>query len=177
MLVSAFPRKSQIAAAVAALALAAAVSTAHATFPGENGVIVFDNPVNSMIGRVAPTGGAPTYVLTTVLSSSGPTATISRQVRYASSWGPGFVNVTVPSALPSTTDIALTLTPSGNAQLMYTDQHGAWLQERSNPIQAASWTSAVPNTSIATGATTASISAPASGTGPSAAVFVRASAQ
>lgn len=51
-----------MAATIAALAIAGAVNTAHATFPGENGVIVFENPDMAAIGRAPADGGAVTYL-------------------------------------------------------------------------------------------------------------------
>lgn len=51
-----------MAATIAALAMLGALGNAHATFPGENGVIVFENPVTKMIGRTPPSGGAITYL-------------------------------------------------------------------------------------------------------------------
>lgn len=119
-----------------------------------------------------------TYVLATV--ASGSTATINRQVRYSNStWDSQFVPVTLRnSSVPSTSEIALTLTAAGTAQLLYTDSSGAWLQERSAPLYESGWTSAVTNTSIAPSSVrTVSISAAPTGTGASTVLLSSTSAQ
>jgi hypothetical protein len=54
--------KPRMAVALAALAAVAVTSTAHATYPGDNGIIVFQDLLNGKIGRTAPGGGAsPTW--------------------------------------------------------------------------------------------------------------------
>ncbi|MBG9390163.1 TolB family protein [Caenimonas aquaedulcis] len=51
---------SKVPSALAAMAMACAAGAAHATYPGINGVIVFENAATHRIGRTAPTGGAVT---------------------------------------------------------------------------------------------------------------------
>jgi Tol biopolymer transport system component len=55
----------RMAAAIAALAMLGALGSAHATFPGENGVIVFESvtTLGTNIGKTAPISGSPiTYL-------------------------------------------------------------------------------------------------------------------
>jgi hypothetical protein len=137
--------------------------------------------MNSFKLAIASGEDGNAYVLATALMPDG-TVQIKRQVRYPSSWDPGFLTVpTDPSAVVRVgTNIALTLTPgSSKAQLVYTDQAGGtWFQERTNPINQASWTAPVPNLKLATsGSRTVSISAQPNGIGPSEVTIVRTSPQ
>ncbi|MBG9386929.1 hypothetical protein [Caenimonas aquaedulcis] len=111
------------------------------------------------------------HLLATVNTGSG--SSVQRQFRDASGrWDPSFVKVSLPlSSVPY--NIALTLSRAGHAQLLYTDQSGAWLQERSDPSSASSWRTAFASSFVAPAAVTASISAPPGGSGGSAVLYVR----
>jgi hypothetical protein len=120
----------------------------------------------------APDGN--TYVLATVLSSSGTGASVWRQQRNSNgSWDSIFRAVYTPNfVVPSTSDIAVTITPAGKAQFMYTDQNGAYLEEFANPSIWNAWMSPAANVLIAPNSTAASISAPPSGSTAASAVVV-----
>jgi hypothetical protein len=135
--------------------------------------------VNTSQLAIATSEVGNTYVLATVLTTYA--SQIFRQIRYPDGhWDAGFTPVYVQgAALPTNADVALTLTPSGNAQMAYTNQYGAFVQTIANPVNAASWTSAPISTVMVSpaGSKTVSLSAPPSGTGASAVVISRTSAQ
>jgi hypothetical protein len=120
------------------------------------------------------------YVLATVAGPNG-TAQIKRQVRYPNSWDPSFVTVAVPVGVTLTPSsaIALTLSATGNAQLLYTDQSGAArFQERTTPLSQSSWTAQVPNFLVASsGSRAVSLSAWPMSAAPTEVLLVRASTQ
>lgn len=118
------------------------------------------------------------YVVATATLADG-SSRVMQQVRYASSnWNSSFATVALAPGvlLSASSDVALTLTTAGNAQLLYTDAAGGtWLQERRNPMII--WTQPADNVYLATKSRTVSISAQPNGVGPSEVMLVRPLAQ
>ena len=134
--------------------------------------------VNTSELAIAAAPDGNTYVLATVRSNLSQATAVKRQVRYPNgSWDSDFRPVYTPNLLQADSDIALTITPSGKAQFMYTDLTGAFLEEFPNPSVSSGWTQPVSSVPIAPGSKSVSISAPPSATGASAVLSSRTSAQ
>lgn len=93
-----------------------------------------------------------TNVLAMTTLSDGSQGRIMQALRYASGNWTGWVTVGMPNGttLSASSDVAVTRTLSGAAQLMYTDSAGNVLfQERSSPNISETWQTQVPNVLIA----------------------------
>jgi hypothetical protein len=122
--------------------------------------------------------GNNTYVVVTAASSSYTNANVLRQIRHLDGSWDAFSTVYTPSSVvPGNSAIALTITPAGKAQFMYTDLNGAHFEEFANPSLPNAWAAAVTNILLDRSGKTVSISAPPSGTAASAVLTIRTSAQ
>ena len=82
---------ARIALCLATLATAGYLGAAHATYPGENGVIVFADPATGQIGRVAPSSNAP---ITYLQAGTNPAVSPSgRKIAYRHSTGIRVMNI------------------------------------------------------------------------------------
>jgi dipeptidyl aminopeptidase/acylaminoacyl peptidase len=120
--------------------------TPFAQVPGAAGM-------NTRELAIAASEDGNTNVLATTTAADGSQSRIMQALRGADSNWSNWVTVGVPkgTTLSATTDVAVTRTLDGRAQMMFTDSSGnAVLQERSTPNLPSSWQSEAPGVPVAT---------------------------